>query len=152
MIIPGEAIYNYAATTKRVQRANFSSFAFTYKINAKINDVSTIDEAKYQPVFQAIEKQKGKVNHYVYEKDEKGLLHIHGVAELPKRIRYTSLTVKGYTSRWKEVYNLAGWLDYMRKDQKLKEAVNFETSIEPKEEDFLNEPEQYIVPSKPLFK
>lgn len=137
----------------KIERSKFMSYAFTYKKNVIKTQVLTVDD--YTDVLLHI-KKFGSITSLYYENSGKeNKLHIHGVALLPCKIRYKTLTVKGYTSQWKEIYSLTGWLDYIQKDVDIRECVYntcndayYHEMSEYEQEHF----DTYKMPTKSLFK
>lgn len=102
-----------------MSKSELVSFSFTYKRNTRVKVFPTIED--YSPVLDML-NMSGKVTHFVYEEDKSGKLHIHGIALLPRDVRYTKLRLKGYTYNIKPIYNLEGWLAYLDKDKGLAKA------------------------------
>jgi len=91
--------------------------AFTYRKNVKAKERSQIKEEDYQICLDAVNLY-GRVISFYYETDDKGRLHIHGLCELDTKTKYTTMTIKGYSSRFKKCWSVENWLDYCKKDQK----------------------------------
>lgn len=108
-----------------MNKSETSTFAFTYKKNYKKNE--QMYDSDYDIVLNHIRSYGILTNHFFERTGKNTQLHIHGTALLPKKVRYTTLVIKGYHSKWEEIYDLVGWTRYIKKDQKLNEHVNFLT-------------------------
>lgn len=130
-------------------------FAFTVK------DVRT-DSTDYDQFFDMLNNHKCIIECKYPEYDSKGKLHYHGVMQIPKSVRRTKLVIKGLSIRLDEVYNMEGWLNYIKKDQKkpvtkmfkkvqmiVSQLVEEESNISD-EEPYNDEP--FKMPTKSLFR
>lgn len=90
-------------------------YAFTYKIN----DMKEPDEDDYMNRIIKPLKSKYTVVDYIFEKDSKGRLHVHGVVDFfGKCPRFTNLVPKGIHSKHVKITSLEDWQRYMLKDQR----------------------------------
>lgn len=92
-------------------------YAFTYKLNS----VATVQAKRedYAVILTHIQKTlgtSGNIHSVYYELDSKQNYHIHGIV-FATYVNYRKLAVKGYTSRWRQIYDYAGWESYIKKDQ-----------------------------------
>lgn len=97
-----------------MQKSKLSSFSFIYSKRTRSDVYPTI--ADYDCVLDKI-ASIGTVSYFTFEKDSKNKFHIHGIALLPKTVRYTSLAIKGYASKYREIFDMKGWINYLEKDQ-----------------------------------
>lgn len=97
-----------------VQKANFISYGFTVKDNRQ-------DVTDYKPFLDNCKQHGCNVVCSYEEYDEASRLHIHGIIEIPKGFYRKKICMKGLHVKLEELYDPAGWLRYIRKDQK-KEA------------------------------
>lgn len=86
-------------------------FAFTVKDNR-------VDTTDYDSFFLNLTKLKCIVECKYPEYDAKGKLHYHGVVQIPKSVLRKKLVLTGLHVKFDEVYNMEGWLNYIKKDQK----------------------------------
>lgn len=94
------------------------STAFTLKKNVKLLDFKKVTEKDYEEVFEQWNEYGVLITKF-YEFDSKGLLHVHGVIDLPKKALYKRLKPPGFHTLFKPITDLSGWEDYIRKDQVL---------------------------------
>lgn len=93
-------------------------YAFTYKLNTRKAEPATKED--YQEILSHINKLiPGGLHCVYYELDSNQSYHIHGIIYAPQYTipSYRKLSVKGYTSRWRQIYDYAGWESYIKKDQ-----------------------------------
>lgn len=82
-------------------------YAFTIK---KLSEPLT-----YVKFFDYVSSQKLVISQLVAELDSNKKLHYHGVIELPQGYYVKKLCIKGYHLKFKEIYSLEGWTDYIHK-------------------------------------
>lgn len=136
-----------------INKTTINSYAFTYNINYKKDE--EMNESDYQPILDNLNKI-GRVTHYVFEIGGKqNRLHLHGVVQMDRCYAYPSY-LKQPRSVYKveQIYNLHGWIQYLRKDQKLKHetenTLKFEEDPES-DQDVELEAELHVVPTTKLF-
>lgn len=93
-------------------------FAFTYKKNVRVANKVNVQQSDYDCVLKMIDLH-GYVQCHYYELDEGFETHIHGVAFLPRDLQYKSMTIKGYSQKWKRIYDYQGWYNYITKDHEI---------------------------------
>lgn len=99
------------------------AFAFTIKKNVPIEDVTLLKESDFNEQLTLF-RSRGSIKACYFETSGKFKhLHCHGVVEWPAGMRYKPLLMKGYSIQIKPVYNLEQWMQYIRKDQKLRETI-----------------------------
>lgn len=98
-------------------------FAFTVK--KVVGKPETVTKADYDHYITTICKLGAKLEHINYEFDKQGnRLHFHAIISLPKNYYRKKLLMKGYSVDFKVLNDKAGWLAYIRKDQKTRICVN----------------------------
>lgn len=80
----------------------------------------------YNACMRRMKARGMRIVDFVYEKDSKGLLHVHAHARLDKKLynsycqawidRYETFGIKGYSIKIEHAKNLPGWKKYMLKD------------------------------------
>lgn len=114
-----------------------TKIAFAYTVKT-LGDITT-----YEPFFDRLNKFSIKVEYKVSELDSKGKLHYHGILYLDKGFFRKRLCVKGYHIKLDELYDRAGWIKYILKDQKKEELETLDEMIESIHEEETNQ-EEYI--------
>lgn len=99
------SIYNNPALATNMQK-----FAFTLVDNRK-------DQHDYMLIFSDWIKRGCNILYKFAEHNKHGYVHYHGLIEIPKTIYRKTLCPKGYSVRFKEVWNAQGWYNYCKKDQ-----------------------------------
>jgi len=59
----------------------------------------------------------GRITHLVYETDQAGKIHIHGVIMLRKGFYRQRLVVKGFNLNLTEINSMEHWLRYIEKEK-----------------------------------
>lgn len=89
-----------------------SIFAVTYKILR-----GKLTEQSYDYIIRNLNNHGTLIEH-TFEFDSRGRLHIHGLWKAKTvRMQFRNLVHKGTTNRITPIYDKAGWLYYMYKDQ-----------------------------------
>lgn len=99
-----------------IEPSKVQSWAFTVK---KLGSVKLF-KSDYDFVLNIFSKH-GNVTDHCYELDKLGIMHIHGIIELPKNFHRKRLCINGYHVKIKEVYDYLGWVEYLSKDQPKKQ-------------------------------
>lgn len=113
------------------------SYAFTYNRNYKKSD--DMKESDYDIVLELLGRY-GKVQTYTFEVGKQKRLHIHGVVDLhPKYVYPRFLRLPGFVYKVDEIYDYAGWVQYIRKEQTKEIVKPLVGRIIPKEDYVPNE-------------
>jgi len=67
-----------------------------------------------------------------YERDSRGVLHVHGILLLRKGFLRKKLLLQGFHTKLEELYDESGWVDYIVKDLG-KGLYLFDPRYEPEE-------------------
>jgi len=94
------------------------AYAFTLKLNCKASDRERATKTFYQDILKGW-SDRGTIRAQVFEYDNSRRLHSHGIIELPKDFRYSTLKPEGCHTRFVPIHDLCGWKRYMMKDQNL---------------------------------
>lgn len=97
------------------------TYAFTIKKLVKAKDRDTVSVLDYKDFLEEL-KCHGLVSYYE-ERDSKNRHHLHGCCELDSKFKYSTLKPKGFTTCFKPIYHIQGWLNYCKKDLKYSEQI-----------------------------
>lgn len=96
-----------------------TDYAFTYKINVCADCKLDVTKEMYDIILRHIVEKGGVIRFVYYELDKSNQWHIHGSAsffELPGQMpSYKMLSYQGFTSKWRKIYDFAGWEEYSKK-------------------------------------
>lgn len=102
--------------TNTVANITANDYAFTYKKNVKADEKGLVSREDYDIILRHIVECGGSIRFVYYEIDTFGQFHVHGSCQFGTVPSYKNLSYKGYSSRWKKVYDICGWEDYCSKD------------------------------------
>lgn len=81
-------------------------------MNKKAKDVTKDD---YDDIWKNLNR-KGSLLDWVYEKDSKGKIHVHGLIKFERSTPYfKNMVPRGFTSLFVELYDAEGWRNYLNK-------------------------------------
>lgn len=100
------------------------TYAFTIKKLVKAKDRDTVTVLDYENFLSELKCHE--LISYYEERDSKNRHHLHGVCNLDSKFKYSTLKPKGFTTCFKPIYNLNGWLNYCKKDMKYSEKLQRE--------------------------
>jgi len=92
-------------------------YAITMRKTKNPSKVTELDYARQMTYFS--ESMQCIFDDVVYETTSG--LHLHGIVRVPICYPFTRFRVRGWSIRLEEIYDLAGWLKYIRKDQLLED-------------------------------
>jgi len=97
-----------------------SHYAFTIKYQNSDWKTFTEEEMKkrYDAIITEWESKGAVIEYKVFEHDKQLRVHLHGIVELGDRFYLKRLFRKGYTVKIVMIYDNAGWLSYLQKEQK----------------------------------
>lgn len=97
-----------------IEEVQFRSYSFTLR-KTKVNKSNPVSEQDYfNHIYELTEKTGSTMSNYVFEKT--GGLHMHGVLEIPINTYMLKFRVRGWKMHLKEIWNYAGWQQYMAKE------------------------------------
>lgn len=97
-------------------------FAVTYRKHA--TKLETVLESSF---LELLTHLGGKLVHKVFEKDSsKDHVHLHGVVKIAKGFYRKHLSLKGFNMKIKPIWDMTGWLAYLKKDVALRNTIKFE--------------------------
>lgn len=85
---------------------------FTNKPDCKPSDYRTLVIDKWALMGIVFEE-------YTFEADKKGVCHVHGILKLKRHFYRKNLKAEGLHYKLVPLYREDGWLQYIRKDQRL---------------------------------
>lgn len=133
--------YNKAQGELEIQESETVPFAFTLRKTKQ-----PVSKADYEAKLGKINALGCNVTDHVYE-SEAGL-HCHGVIQIPKDFNKIKLRTRGWRMYLEELYDYAGWLSYMTKQNILETNTPdvwwYKSSDSPRDPDFK-------MPKKRLF-
>jgi len=88
-------------------------YGFTYK-KVKNSGIGT-DETDYSPILRKL-NSIGSILDMVYERDSKGIMHVHGLIEFNRCPYFKTLMFEGFAQKFEEIYDRERWLKYIHKD------------------------------------
>jgi hypothetical protein len=88
-------------------------YAFTVRYNNK--EKATYEQ--YGKLFDKWRAQGITITKEIYETCKNGVLHSHGILNMPKNFYRKKLTEKGLHYKLEEIYNIEGWNTYIMKNQ-----------------------------------
>jgi len=97
--------------------ADSRQWAFTLRRTSRPKQVTCDQYISHVQKF--VNKLNCKLESYVFE--EKGGLHMHGILDIPKTVDKKRFRVRGWHWYMEELYNYAGWRQYMLKEQHIVE-------------------------------
>lgn len=97
--------------TFECKNSKHTLYGFTVKDNRQ-------DVTDYDSFFDRCNKFKCDVQEYYGELDSKGRLHFHGIISIPKGFYRKKLCMPGLHLDLEEIYDLKGWVKYIKKDLK----------------------------------
>lgn len=109
---PKEIGHNHPGIRNAVEGMDDKLFGITYKIlRGKLTD------RNYQYIINNLNNH-GQLIEHTFELDKSGRLHLHGLWRAnTTRMQFRNLIHKGVHSKIVPIYDLDGWLCYMRKEQ-----------------------------------
>lgn len=133
-------------------KSEFVAWAFTVKVNKTLQAAPT--KTEYIPFFDKLTRLGIEVECKYGEKDKRGHLHYHGILRIKKGFYRPRLHTKGMMVYLKELTDRKGWMKYIQKDQEKKKLEELDEMIEyvHNEHEFSDTPDDYIMPTKKLFK
>lgn len=104
-------------------------FSFTAKIN--VSRFFNVKPSDYDTLFSLWVKMGCIIQTKVYEDDNSGRCHVHGIIEIPKGLFRKKIMMNGVHIKMDPIYDKSGWLEYIRKAVKPKSL--FVQSVIPTE-------------------
>lgn len=103
-----------------VEKSQFKCYGFTIrKAKIKKNETDKLTDSElvevYKKEIEYIKSLGIEICDYVFE--ETAGLHVHGVCKVPRKFNMIRLRKRGWTSRYEEIYDMAGWYHYLGKEQ-----------------------------------
>lgn len=103
----------HPAVQNAVQQLDDKLFGITYKILR-----GKLTERNYDYIIRNLNTH-GQLIEHTFEFDKSGRLHLHGLWRANTiRMQFRNLVHKGTTNKIVPIYDLDGWLEYIRKDKK----------------------------------
>lgn len=129
----------------------YEMWAITLKYIKKDIEVAP---STYEPIRQLMITHGIRLEQCYYEPDSKGICHMHGIAYIPKGFLRKKICINGFHTKFVEIYDREGWIQYCKKNQK----ESFEKLFKPvetitKTEDDYDDPrsEPVVILNKRLF-
>jgi len=94
-----------------IEKSDQQAWAFTVKVLGK----KSAKHEDYVDVIGTFNKY-GFIKKAEFEKDSKGLLHVHGILLLRKGFLRKKLCLHGFHTKLVEMYDEVGWTEYILKD------------------------------------
>lgn len=96
------------------QNSEFKAMAFTLK---KLRDPKNATLENYSDVLQKWMDMGLKIEAAEFERDSKGILHIHGIVVMRKNFYRMRMKTTDYSLKLRDVYDKSGWIAYINKDK-----------------------------------
>lgn len=110
-----------------IEEIQFRSYSFTLR-KTKVNKSNPVTEDDYlNHIYELTERTGSRLSEFVFEKTAG--LHMHGVLEVPINAYMLKFRVRGWKMLLKEIWNYAGWQQYMAKEAIIHNSENIAVNL-----------------------
>lgn len=104
-------------------------FSFTLR---KVTNAAKSTKEDYKTKLQKFKDMGIAISDTVYERNEvNNGIHCHGVMQIPKKFNMKRFRTRGWNFKADEIYDYAGWLSYMTKQNVLESVFSEDEPVSP---------------------